>query len=58
MLQLWKFTQTRSLIRKEVSSVVKIPPDELKEMLSHIARPRVKQGWVFNLEYDFDFVNR
>lgn len=55
---LWKFTQTRSLIRKEVSSVVKIPPDELKEMLSHIARPRVKQGWVFNLEYDFDFVNR
>jgi DNA-directed RNA polymerase-3 subunit RPC5 len=55
---LWKFTQTRFVIRKEISSVVKLPFDDLKDILEQVAQLRVSQGWEFMGEYDDDFVKR
>ncbi|XP_062507607.1 DNA-directed RNA polymerase III subunit RPC5-like [Corticium candelabrum] len=55
---LWKFTQTRFVVRKEISSVVKLPFDDLKDILEQVARLRVTQGWEFVGEYDEEFVKR
>ncbi|XP_067931838.1 DNA-directed RNA polymerase III subunit RPC5-like [Watersipora subatra] len=55
---LWKFTQSPSLIRRDIAHIVKIPSEELKEMLEQIAKPKPKQGWIFNFEFDQDFVHK
>jgi DNA-directed RNA polymerase-3 subunit RPC5 len=55
---MWRFTQSRCLVRKEISSVVKLPADDVKAILEQMASLRVNCGWEFLLEYDSEFVHR
>ncbi|XP_071479942.1 DNA-directed RNA polymerase III subunit RPC5-like [Diadema antillarum] len=55
---MWRFTQSRCVVRKEVASVTKLQAEDTKEILEQMARPRVNQGWEFLLEPDKDFVDR
>eukprot|EP00118_Oscarella_pearsei_P005959 m.27317 g.27317 ORF g.27317 m.27317 type:complete len:813 (+) comp29920_c0_seq6:228-2666(+) len=55
---LWKFSQTRFIIRKDVSSIVKLPFEDLKDILEQVAKLRVTQGWEFLCEYDDEFIKR
>ena len=41
-----------------MSNIVKIPAEEMKEMLEQVAKPKAKQGWMFNFEFDRDFVEK
>lgn len=54
----WKFTQSRFVTRKEITSVIKLPQDDLKEMLEQMAKIRVHHGWEFLQTYDNDFIHR
>lgn len=55
---MWRFTQNRIVIRKDLSTVVKVPAEEIKEILEQMARLRRSKGWEFAEEYDAEFVNR
>ncbi|EDV27885.1 uncharacterized protein TRIADDRAFT_52872 [Trichoplax adhaerens] len=55
---LWKFTQTRITSRKEISMVVKLPSEDLKEIMTQVALLRVTKGWEFCLPYDYQFIER
>lgn len=55
---MWRFTQERSVMRKEVASIIKLPPDDVKDFLEHVASPRVNRGWEFLLPTDVDFVKK
>ncbi|XP_062330189.1 DNA-directed RNA polymerase III subunit RPC5 [Osmerus eperlanus] len=53
---MWRFTQERSLMRKEVAAIIKLPPEDVKEFLEHMAAPRVNRGWEFLLPHDSLFI--
>lgn len=36
----------------------KLPPDDVKDFLEHVASPRVNRGWEFLLPTDVDFVKK
>ncbi|XP_037547085.1 DNA-directed RNA polymerase III subunit RPC5 [Nematolebias whitei] len=55
---MWRFTQERSVMRKEITSIIKLPPEDVKEFLEHVAAPRVNRGWEFLLPTDADFVKK
>ena len=55
---MWRFTQNRIVIRKDISTVVKVPAEEVKEILEQMARLKINKGWEFVFEYDQEFVNR
>lgn len=55
---MWKFTQSRSIIRKEITAAIKIPPEDMTEILEQMALQRMKKGWEFLLPCDYDFLNR
>lgn len=55
---MWKFTQSRCVIRKEIASTVKLLSEDVKEILEQMARPKVNQGWEFREEFDQEFVKR
>ncbi|XP_063961179.1 DNA-directed RNA polymerase III subunit RPC5-like [Lytechinus pictus] len=55
---MWRFTQSRCVVRKEVASVTKLQAEDTKEILEQMAKPKVNQGWEFLHEYDRDFVDR
>ncbi|ELT95950.1 hypothetical protein CAPTEDRAFT_186672 [Capitella teleta] len=55
---MWRFTQSRCQVRKEISSVVKLPADDVKAILEQMARLKVNCGWEFLLDYDSEFVHR
>lgn len=55
---MWRFTLERSVMRKEVASIIKLPPDDVKDFLEHVASPRVNRGWEFLLPTDVDFVKK
>ncbi|XP_017289766.1 DNA-directed RNA polymerase III subunit RPC5 [Kryptolebias marmoratus] len=55
---MWRFTQERSVIRKEIASIIKLPPEDVKEFLEHVAAPRVNRGWEFLLPTDVDFIKK
>ncbi|XP_068610557.1 DNA-directed RNA polymerase III subunit RPC5 [Brachionichthys hirsutus] len=55
---MWRFTLERSVMRKDVASVTKLPPEDVKEFLEHVAAPRVNRGWEFLLPTDVDFVKK
>uniref|UniRef100_A0A667ZM03 Polymerase (RNA) III (DNA directed) polypeptide E n=1 Tax=Myripristis murdjan TaxID=586833 RepID=A0A667ZM03_9TELE len=55
---MWRFTQERSVMRKEISAVIKLPPEDVKEFLEHMAVPRVNRGWEFLLPSDGDFIKK
>ncbi|KAM9838105.1 DNA-directed RNA polymerase III subunit RPC5 [Aulostomus maculatus] len=55
---MWRFTLERSLMRKEVASIIKLPPEDVKEFLEHVAVPRINRGWEFLLPTDEDFIRK
>lgn len=55
---MWKFTQGRWVVRKEVAAVTKLCQEDVKEFLDHMAVVRINQGWEFLLPYDEDFVKK
>ncbi|XP_054899176.1 DNA-directed RNA polymerase III subunit RPC5 [Poeciliopsis prolifica] len=55
---MWRFTQERSVMRKEIASIIKLPPEDVKEFLEHVASPRVNRGWEFLLPTDADFIKK
>lgn len=55
---MWRFTLERSVMRKEITSIIKLPPEDVKEFLEHVAVPRVNRGWEFLLPTDVDFIKK
>ncbi|XP_049614908.1 DNA-directed RNA polymerase III subunit RPC5 [Syngnathus scovelli] len=55
---MWRFTLERSLMRKEVAAVIKLPPEDVKDFLEQVAVPRVNRGWEFLLPADTNFVKK
>ncbi|KAM9305142.1 DNA-directed RNA polymerase III subunit RPC5 [Gastrophryne carolinensis] len=55
---MWKFTQGRWVVRKEVATVTKLCQEDVKEFLDQIAVPRINKGWEFILPYDEDFMKK
>uniref|UniRef100_A0A4W3I198 Polymerase (RNA) III (DNA directed) polypeptide E n=1 Tax=Callorhinchus milii TaxID=7868 RepID=A0A4W3I198_CALMI len=55
---MWKFTQGRLVVRKEVSAIIKLPPEDVKDFLEQMAVPRINKGWEFLLPYDAEFVKK
>lgn len=55
---MWRFTLERSLMRKEVAAIIKLPPEDVKDFLEHMAVPRVNRGWEFALPSDSGFIKK
>ncbi|RMC17712.1 hypothetical protein DUI87_05376 [Hirundo rustica rustica] len=68
---MWKFTQDRWVVRKEVAAVTKVSeflfflnpkvvlcPEDVKDFLEHMSVARINKGWEFMLPYDEDFVKK
>ncbi|KAF5900668.1 DNA-directed RNA polymerase III subunit RPC5, partial [Clarias magur] len=55
---MWRFTNERSLMRKEVAAIIKLPPEDVKDFLEQMAIPRANRGWEFLLPTDHDFVKK
>ncbi|XP_072229185.1 DNA-directed RNA polymerase III subunit RPC5 [Leuresthes tenuis] len=55
---MWRFTQVRSVMRKDIASIIKLPPEDVKEFLEHVAAPRINRGWEFLLPTDVDFIKK
>ncbi|XP_061666588.1 DNA-directed RNA polymerase III subunit RPC5 [Syngnathoides biaculeatus] len=55
---MWRYTLERSLMRKEVTAMIKLPPEDVKDFLEQVAVPRVNRGWEFLLPADVDFVKK
>ncbi|XP_039630518.1 DNA-directed RNA polymerase III subunit RPC5 [Polypterus senegalus] len=55
---MWRFTQDRWVVRKDVSTVTKLPPEDVKDFLEQISVPRVNRGWEFLLPADTEFVRK
>uniref|UniRef100_A0A8C8JG03 DNA-directed RNA polymerase III subunit RPC5 C-terminal domain-containing protein n=1 Tax=Oncorhynchus tshawytscha TaxID=74940 RepID=A0A8C8JG03_ONCTS len=51
---MWRFTQERSVMRKEVTLL----PEDVKDFLEHMAVPRINRGWEFLLPSDSDFIKK
>ena len=45
-------------MRKDISPVIKLVAEDVKEMLEQVSRLKVKKGWEFLLEADQDFISR
>ncbi|XP_037320262.1 DNA-directed RNA polymerase III subunit RPC5 isoform X1 [Pungitius pungitius] len=55
---MWRFTRERSVMRKEITAIIKLPPEDVKEFLEHVAVPRVNRGWEFLLPTDSEFIKK
>ncbi|KPP73263.1 DNA-directed RNA polymerase III subunit RPC5-like, partial [Scleropages formosus] len=55
---MWRFTQERSVLRKEVAAIVKLPPEDVKDFLEQMSVPRLNRGWEFLLPTDTEFVRK
>ncbi|XP_058477576.1 DNA-directed RNA polymerase III subunit RPC5 [Solea solea] len=55
---LWRFTLERSVMRKEITSIIKLPPEDVKEFLEHVSTPRINRGWEFLLSTDVEFIKK
>ncbi|XP_077979709.1 DNA-directed RNA polymerase III subunit RPC5-like [Glandiceps talaboti] len=55
---MWKFTQNRWVIRKEVAVVTRLPSEDIKEILEQMSRIQVNKGWQFLRDYDAGFVKQ
>lgn len=55
---MWRFTLERTVMRKEIASIIKLPPEDVKEFLEHVAAPRVNRGWEFLLPTDVEFIKK
>ncbi|XP_044602708.1 DNA-directed RNA polymerase III subunit RPC5 isoform X3 [Equus asinus] len=55
---MWKFTQSRWVVRKEVATVTKLSAEDVKDFLEHMAVVRINKGWEFILPYDGEFIKK
>lgn len=55
---MWKFTQDRWVVRKEVATVTKLCQEDVKDFLDQMAIPRINKGWEFMLPFDDDFMKK
>ncbi|XP_051523240.1 DNA-directed RNA polymerase III subunit RPC5-like isoform X2 [Myxocyprinus asiaticus] len=55
---LWRFTQERTLLRKDVAAIIKLPPEDVKDFLEQMSAPRLNRGWEFLLPTDHDFIKK
>ncbi|XP_067285813.1 DNA-directed RNA polymerase III subunit RPC5 [Pseudorasbora parva] len=55
---MWRFTLERTLMRKEVAAIIKLPPEDVKDFLEQMSVPRLNRGWEFLLPTDQDFVRK
>ncbi|XP_073399085.1 DNA-directed RNA polymerase III subunit RPC5 [Dendrobates tinctorius] len=55
---MWKFTQDRWVVRKEVATVTKLCQEDVKDFLDQMAIPRINKGWEFMLPFDEDFMKK
>ncbi|XP_066869700.1 DNA-directed RNA polymerase III subunit RPC5 isoform X2 [Kogia breviceps] len=55
---MWKFTQSRWVVRKEVAAVTKLCAEDVKDFLEHMAVVRINKGWEFMLPYDGEFIKK
>lgn len=55
---MWKFTQSRWVVRKEVAAVTKLCAEDVKDFLEHMAVVRINKGWEFILPCDSEFVRK
>ncbi|KAL2766335.1 DNA-directed RNA polymerase III subunit RPC5 isoform 2 [Daubentonia madagascariensis] len=55
---MWKFTQSRWVVRKEVATVTKLCAEDVKDLLEHMAVVRINRGWEFVLPYDGEFIRK
>ncbi|KAJ8246352.1 hypothetical protein GJAV_G00266780 [Gymnothorax javanicus] len=55
---MWRFTQERSVMRKEIGAVIKLPPEDVKDFLEQMSVSRVNRGWEFLLPTDTEFVRK
>ncbi|XP_073916325.1 DNA-directed RNA polymerase III subunit RPC5 isoform X2 [Castor canadensis] len=55
---MWKFTQSRWVVRKEVATVTKLCAEDVKDLLEHMAIVRINKGWEFILPHDREFIKK
>ncbi|XP_036997091.2 DNA-directed RNA polymerase III subunit RPC5 [Artibeus jamaicensis] len=55
---MWKFTQSRWVVRKEVATVTKLCAEDVKDFLEHMAVVRINKGWEFVLPPDGEFIKK
>ncbi|NP_997919.1 DNA-directed RNA polymerase III subunit RPC5 [Danio rerio] len=55
---MWRFTIERTLMRKEVAAIIRLPPEDVKDFLEQMSVPRLNRGWEFLLPTDQDFVKK
>ncbi|ESO84071.1 hypothetical protein LOTGIDRAFT_108154 [Lottia gigantea] len=55
---MWKFTHSRYVIRKDISSVIKLPAEDVKEQLEQMSTVKAIKGWEFLYEYDYEFCDK
>ncbi|XP_044185090.1 DNA-directed RNA polymerase III subunit RPC5-like isoform X1 [Acropora millepora] len=55
---MWRFNQSRVVVRKDIKSVTKLPSEDIKEMLDQMSRMKVAMGWEFVLPYDVEFIQK
>ncbi|XP_060071471.1 DNA-directed RNA polymerase III subunit RPC5-like isoform X2 [Ylistrum balloti] len=55
---MWRFTQSSHVTRKDIASIVKLPAEDVKDILEQMSRIRANCGWEFLFAYDSDFSNR
>ncbi|XP_073503693.1 DNA-directed RNA polymerase III subunit RPC5 [Phyllobates terribilis] len=55
---MWKFTQDRWVVRKEVATVTKLCQEDVKDFLDQMAIARINKGWEFMLPFDEDFMKK
>ena len=55
---MWRFTQSRYVVRKDIASVIKLPAEDVKDILEQMARLKISKGWEFLLPADSDFLHR
>lgn len=56
--QLLSFTEHEFLDRKTISSVIKLPPDEIKEIFINLAVHEPKKGWHLVIPPTKEFIER
>lgn len=56
IFQLLLFKQNQYVERRKVSSVIRVPSEEIKEIFTGIAKLRHNKGWELALPTDHDFI--
>ncbi|WAQ95610.1 RPC5-like protein [Mya arenaria] len=55
---MWRFTQSRFVTRKEIAAIVKLPSEDVKDILEQMSHIRFNQGWEFIFPHDYEFTDR